>query len=112
MFEHKVDEEVSLRLFTNNDSEEFYALVMNSKEHLQKWLTWVASVESKDDTDKSLKLRIESLVENNGFPMWFAIIFKDKLAGTIGFNDIDRSNSVGEVGYFLGEPFQRKRNNV
>jgi len=108
LIEHIVDEEVSLRLFTNDDSEEFYNLVIDSKKHLEKWLTWVGSVESKEDTDESLKLRIESLVENSGYPMWFAIIYKGKISGTIGFNDIDKTNGVGELGYFLGESFQQK----
>lgn len=91
-----------------NDSVEFYNLIINSKGCLEKWLTWVESVESKEDTDESLKLRIMRLVENKGYPTWFAIIYKEKLAGTIGFNDIDEDNNVGEMGYFLGESFQQK----
>lgn len=91
-----------------DDSQEFYHLIIHSKEHLEKWLTWVNSVESIEDTDESLKLRIERLVENKGYPMWFAIIYKGKLAGAIGFNDMDEDNNVGEMGYFLGEPFQQK----
>lgn len=91
-----------------DDSQEFYHLIIHSKEHLEKWLTWVNSVESIEDTDESLKLRIERLVENKGYPMWFAIIYKGNLAGAIGFNDMDEDNNVGEMGYFLGEPFQQK----
>lgn len=108
MLKHIIDEEVSLRLFTEDDSKEFYNLLIDSKAHLKKWITWVDAVESKGDANESLKLRIEGLVESGGYPMWFAIMYKGKIAGTIGFNDIDKSNKVGELGYWLGKDFERK----
>lgn len=95
-------------MFTEDDREEFYNLIIDSKTHLKKWITWVDTVESKEDAGESLKLRIEGLVESGGYPMWFAIIYKGKVAGTIGFNDIDKTNRVGELGYWLGKDFQRK----
>ncbi|WP_337019092.1 GNAT family protein [Oceanobacillus massiliensis] len=108
MLKHIIDEEVSLRLFTEDDDEEFYNLLIDSKSHLKKWITWVDSVESKADADESLKLRIQGLAENCGYPMWFVIMYKGKIAGTIGFNDIEKTNGVGELGYWLGKDFQRK----
>lgn len=108
MFEHKIDNDVSLRMFTEDDAEEYYQLITNSKLHLKQWITWVESVESEEDTNESLKLRIEGLVRNGGYPTWFAIIYKGKMAGTIGFNEIDKFNGVGELGYWLGKDFQGK----
>ncbi|WP_228409458.1 GNAT family N-acetyltransferase [Radiobacillus deserti] len=105
---HIIDEEVSLRMFTEDDIEEFYNLLNNSKQHLKKWITWVDSVKNKEDAGKSIKLKIEGLVENGGYPTWFAIINEGKIAGTIGFNDIDKTNRVGELGYWLGKNFQQK----
>ena len=78
MISHEIDQEVSLRLFTEDDEEEFYQLIMNSKEHLKPWITWIDSVNSQEDTNASLTLRIEALVENGGYPMWFAIIYKGR----------------------------------
>ncbi|WP_245799234.1 GNAT family N-acetyltransferase [Virgibacillus siamensis] len=109
VLKHIIDEEVSLRMFTEDDLEEFYNLIFNSKIHLKKWVTWVDSVEKQEDAEESLKLRIEALLESGGYPMWFAVIYKGEIAGTIGFNDIDKTNRVGEeLGYWLGEKFQRK----
>lgn len=105
---HIIDEEVSLRLFTEDDNKEYYNLIIDSKSYLKKWVTWVDSVESEEDASESLKLRIEGLVESGGYPMFFAIIYKGKIAGTIGFNDIEKINGVGELGYWLGKDFQRK----
>ena len=108
MISHEIDQEVSLRLFTEDDEEEFYQLIMNSKEHLKPWITWIDSVNSQEDTNKSLALRIEVLAENGGYPMWFAIIYNGQMAGTIGFNEIDKVNRIGEIGYWLGKEFQGK----
>lgn len=108
MFEHIIDNEVSLRLFAEDDKEEFYNLLADSKDHLKKWITWVDSVKCIEDAEESLKLRIGGLVESGGYPMWFAIIYKEEIAGTIGFNDIDKVNGVGELGYWLGEKYQRQ----
>lgn len=108
MFEYKIDNDVSLRMFTEDDAEEYYHLIVDSKQHLKQWITWVEAVESQNDTNESLKQRIEGLVENGGYPKWFAIIYKGRIAGTIGFNEVDKFNNVGELGYWLGRGFQGK----
>ncbi|WP_159435664.1 hypothetical protein [Salimicrobium salexigens] len=38
MLKYTIEDEVYLRSFTMNDSEEFYNLVINSKEYLEKGL--------------------------------------------------------------------------
>lgn len=45
-------------------------------------------------------------MENEGYPQSFAIIYRGKIAGTIGFNEIYKANKIGVVGYWLGEEFQ------
>ena len=108
MISYEIDEEVSLKLFTEDDKEEFYQLIAHSKEHLKTWVTWIDSVNSQEDTNVSLQLRIEGTVENGGYPMWFAIMYKGQMAGTIGFNEVDRTNRIGEIGYWIGRDFQGK----
>ncbi|PQD95643.1 GNAT family N-acetyltransferase [Pradoshia eiseniae] len=108
MISHMIDQEVSLRLFTEDDEEEFHQLIMNSKEHLKTWITWIDTVHSQEDTNESLTLRIALLAENGGYPMWFAILYNGRMAGTIGFNEVDKTNRAGEIGYWLGNEFQGK----
>ena len=38
--------------------------------------------------------------------MWFAIVYRGQMAGTVGFNDVDKHNRLGEIGYWLGKDFQ------
>lgn len=47
-------------------------------------------------------------METGGYPKSFAIVYQGELAGTIGFNDIDRGIKCGTVGYWLGQDFQGK----
>lgn len=107
MLIHKIDEEVSLRMFHEGDAEEFYHLIMNSKLYLKEWLGWLDYIKSVEDTRKNIKERLKDFVENGGYPKSFAIIYKGSIAGTIGFNEINKMNKTGTVGYWLGENFQR-----
>ncbi|HDR7601785.1 TPA: GNAT family N-acetyltransferase [Bacillus mycoides] len=108
MLIHKIDEEVSLRMFNEGDAEKFYNLIISSKSYLKEWLGWIDYIESPEDTVKNIKARLKEFMENGGYPKSFAIIYKGDIAGTIGFNDINKANKIGIVGYWLGENFQGK----
>jgi len=108
MLIHKVDEDVSLRMLNIDDAEEFYNLTISSKAYLKEWLGWLDFIESVEDTAQNINARLKSFAENGGIPRSFAIIYKGKIAGTIGFNDINKSNKIGTIGYWLGENFQGK----
>ncbi|MFF3025222.1 GNAT family N-acetyltransferase [Gottfriedia sp. NPDC057948] len=108
MLIHKVDEDVSLRMLNINDAEEFYNLTISSKAYLKEWLGWLDFIESVEDTVQNINARLKSFVDNGGIPRSFAIIYKGEIAGTIGFTDINKSNKIGTIGYWLGEHFQGK----
>ncbi|MGH0486780.1 GNAT family N-acetyltransferase [Bacillus mycoides] len=108
MLIHKIDEEVTLRMFNEGDAEEFYNLIISSKSYLKEWLGWLDYIEKAEDTAQNIKARLKEFAENGGYPKSFVIIYKGKIAGTIGFNDIHKTNKIGIVGYWLGENFQGK----
>lgn len=108
MLTHKIDEEVSLRMLNEADVEEFYHLIIRSKDYLREWLGWLDYIKSKEDTAENIRTRLKAFLENGGYPESFAIIFKGQIAGTIGFNVINKTNNIGTVGYWLGEEFQGK----
>ncbi|MFK4323462.1 ribosomal-protein-serine acetyltransferase [Bacillus sp. RC55] len=108
MLIHKINEEVTLRMFNEGDAEEFYNLIISSKSYLKEWLGWLDYIESVEDAAQNIKARLKEFTENGGYPKSFAIIYKGKIAGTIGFNDIHKTNKIGIVGYWLGENFQGK----
>jgi ribosomal-protein-serine acetyltransferase len=105
---HKIDGDLFLRMFNLDDAEEFYNLTMSSKDYLKEWLGWLDYTENVEDTTENIKARLKGFSENGGYPKSFAIIYKGKIAGAIGFNEISKANKVGVVGYWLGEQFQGK----
>lgn len=108
MLIHKIDKEVSLRMLKEDDAEEFYNLTIGSKEHLREWLGWLDNIRGVKDTVENIKSRLNTYSNNGGYPYSFAIIYNGEIAGTIGFNELNKSNKVGVVGYWLGENFQGK----
>lgn len=69
---------------------------------------WLDNIESVEDSVKNIRNRVMGVAENGGYPKSFAIIYKGEIAGTIGFNHIDKTNKIGIIGYWLGEKFQGK----
>ncbi|MGW6302055.1 hypothetical protein [Peribacillus butanolivorans] len=61
MLIHKINDEVSLRLFNVGDAEEFFNLIISSKPYLNEWLGWLDYVEKVEDTVETIKSRLQSL---------------------------------------------------
>lgn len=106
MLTYEINDDLHLRMFALNDAEEFYNLTIESKPFLKEWLGWLDHIHTIEDTAKNLQSRFNELSENNGYPKSFAVIYKGKIAGTIGFNTLDKSNRVGTIGYWIGEQYK------
>ncbi|MEY8292229.1 GNAT family protein [Carnobacteriaceae bacterium 52-44] len=108
MLTYKIDEDTHLRLFNEDDAEEFFQLTIDSKKYLKEWLGWLDNIRTVEDTAANIKSRLNEIPENRGYPLSFAIIYKGKIAGTIGFNSIDSKTKTGVVGYWIGKDYQGK----
>lgn len=108
MLEYKLNNDITLRMFNVNDADALFDLTMASKPYLREWLGWLDYIESVEDSKKNIEGRIKGLIETGGFPKSFAVMYKGVLAGTIGFNEIDRGIQCGTIGYWLGQEFQGK----
>ncbi|WP_214692756.1 GNAT family protein [Exiguobacterium sp. s160] len=106
MLEYKLNNDITLRMFNVNDADALFELTMASKPYLREWLGWLDYIESVEDSKRNIEGRIKGLIETGGFPKSFAVIYKGVLAGTIGFNEIDRGIQCGTIGYWLGQEFQ------
>lgn len=104
----QVDDDITLRMFTEDDAKEFYMLTMQSRKHLQQWLSWIHSYYSIEDTIGYIRGTWDSIKKTGGYPTAFAIIYRNEIAGTISFHEIDRTNRSSAIGYWLGEPFVGK----
>lgn len=108
MLLYKIDDDISLRLLNVSDAEEFFELISHSKDYLKKWLGWLDNTNTVEDSREFIRFTLKGLIENEGYPKSLAIIYKGEIAGTISFNDINKSHKIGVIGYWLGEAFQRK----
>lgn len=108
MLEYRINDDIILRMFNVDDAEALFQLTLASKSYLREWLGWLDYIESVEDSKQNIEGRIKGLIETGGRPKSFAIMYKGVLAGTIGFNEIDRGIQCGTIGYWLGQDFQGK----
>lgn len=108
MLRYDINEQLQLRMFTVDDADALFKLTMSSRPYLREWLGWLDYTGTVEDSRQNIEGRIKGLMETGGYPKSFAIVYQGELAGTIGFNDIDRGIKCGTVGYWLGQEFQGK----
>jgi ribosomal-protein-serine acetyltransferase len=93
----KVDKELYLRKISFNDADEIYALIDANRDYLSKWLPFVEMTKSVKNT----MAFIDEVQKSYMHEMVFTIAYQGKIAGLIGFKDIDRSNRKFEIGYWI-----------
>jgi ribosomal-protein-serine acetyltransferase len=108
MFHMVLDEDISLRLYQPDDAEELFELTIESKEYLKQWLGWLDYTNTAEDSASFIQSSLSAYEKNGEHPQAAAIIYKGKIAGTIGFNEISRLHKIGIIGYWLGEKYQGK----
>ncbi|GIN58730.1 GNAT family N-acetyltransferase [Lederbergia ruris] len=106
MFVHPVDDELYLRMVEEKDAEELFELTDQSREYLRVWLPWIDRTKSKEDTMLFIKSSQKEFAEFTS--MNLVILYKEKMVGVAGFNEMDAENKVVSIGYWLGRDFQGK----
>jgi ribosomal-protein-serine acetyltransferase len=56
----------------------------------------------------TIKSRLGEIEETGGYPKSVLILYEGEIAGTIGFNQLNKANRIGVIGYWLGDKFQGK----
>lgn len=104
MFIHKIDEDLSLKLIELRDGERVFKLTNNSRDYLREWLPWLDTTTKLEDIIEFIKISLKGFAENNSLNT--VILFKGKIVGVAGYNNINWSNKTAYIGYWLGEEFQ------
>ena len=108
MFTYQVNEDLHLRMYTVDDAEALYQLIDESRDHLKEWLAWVDYNTDVESSREFIKGTLKGVVETGGYPKTLAMIYKGELAGTVGFNEVNRTHGFATIGYWLSEKFQKK----
>ncbi|MBX0358504.1 GNAT family N-acetyltransferase [Halobacillus sp. Nhm2S1] len=106
MFVHKIDHELSLKLAGPEDAEALFQLTDGSRSYLREWLPWLDSTKTVEDTKSFIQSGRRGFSENKS--MTTMVIYNSVIVGTAGFNEIDHTNKIVKIGYWLGQEFQGK----
>jgi ribosomal-protein-serine acetyltransferase len=100
-FSLSVGDRYQLRLLQMSDAPELFALTDVNRSYLRQWLPWLDVVTRVEDTQDFIAKTLAQFAEQEGLVA--AICDSGNIAGTIGFNRIDRLERVGYIGYWLAE---------
>jgi len=107
MFRHIIDEDAYLAHIRPCDAVELNALIISSFDHIREWSRWLTDKNRPlENTEEWIRKNQLQYGSGNGYEM--GIWYKGALAGQIGYNHFDRENRITEIGFWLGETFQRK----
>lgn len=102
--EIKVNDKISLVLIEDFHAGEIFNLIDSCRPYLKKWLPWIDSSNSIDNTRDFIKI-CKQLYENN-IGLDLCIIFDGSLVGLISLHKIDYINKTTTIGYWLADTFQ------
>lgn len=103
MFTYQLNNDTYMKLLDMNDALPLFNLIKRSK-NLNQWLPWVEGTKDITDTQQFIRFAMKQYADNNGFQS--SICYKGKIAGLIGFHQINWSNRSTSIGYWLGEEFE------
>ena len=100
----KVSDNLILRPVNPEDAKTLFSLTDNDREYLREWLPWVDGTKTEEDTLDYITFSQKG--EKEGRLLNLAIVWKGKVVGITGFNNIDRTNHIATIGYWLGNEYQ------
>jgi len=86
-----------------NDVEELFALTDRSRETLREWLPFVDNVKTVKDTEQFVRNAMQQYADHNGIQA--GIYYDGKLAGVIGYHQVNWQHKWTSIGYWLGNEF-------
>jgi ribosomal-protein-serine acetyltransferase len=104
MFSRRLDDDLELRPVDECVAEELTALVRRDLAHLRPWMPWASERYSIEDAREFIRRQIRQYAEDQGFAT--LIFYSGRVAGSIGYNNIDWANRKTDIGYWLGAAYQ------
>ena len=90
-----------LRLLREENAEELFLRNDQNRGHLRQWMPWLDETKSASD---SLNFIRRSLVgASAGTQYHYALLLDDELVGVVAFNNIEKMNRCGTIGYWLAK---------
>lgn len=93
-----------IRPLVGEDVPELFRLVDANREYLRAWLPWLDATRREEDLRAWVAAERENAAA--GRAAQFVIVDEDRIAGVIGFHEIDWSHGQVELGYWVSEDRQ------
>lgn len=106
MFYYEVDNEIQLKLITQNDAEEIFAFIDRSRNYLREWLGWVDNTKTVEDTRAFAAMNLEKFAKREALDT--AIFYKGQFVGKISINTINWSLKNARLVIFQMKDFKVK----
>ena len=106
VFKYDISENTYLKLLDLSDAEALFELTNRSRDMLREWLLFVDDVKTVKDTERFIQDAMRLYAENNGLQA--GIYYEGKLAGVIGYHQINKEHNWTSIGYWLGSDFVGK----
>lgn len=100
-----VDEAITLRLLTLNDTKFIFEAIDTNRKHLKRWLPFVEATKELKNTSAFVKSIVDDVERRQEI---FTIWVENEFAGLLGLKDIDYLNRKVELGYWLIEKMTGK----
>jgi ribosomal-protein-serine acetyltransferase len=104
MFSHIIDSKTHLKLNDLKYAKDIFELIQISRDYLREWLPWVDTNASVKDTESFIRSTLQGYANRTSLNT--VIFYEGNIAGVAGFNEIDWSNRIAYIGYWLGQPYQ------
>ena len=102
----KVDSEVELKALNESDAPALYALTDGSRNYLAKYLPWVDSTLSVNDSFEFIK---DCSVKRNKDEQYaFGIFYKGELVGHMSLMKLKHPEDPPEIGYWISQSYSGK----
>ena len=111
-FTLKVDDELSLRLIEPHHAQELYAVVDANREHIGRWMAWLAPASSIEDTRAFAERSLIDFAQRNQLAV--SLLVEGRAVGCSGWTDWRQVSlfhdnlqvSHADIGYWIAEAYQ------
>ena len=104
MFVLPLKESVFLKPLRSGHARELLELVDHSRHTLQPWMPWIGQLQEIADAEEFIANAARLYADNDA---WTAGLWEEeRLAGVIGFHEINWRSRSTQIGYWLGAAFE------
>ncbi len=106
MFTYYINQNISLKFPELKDADRIFQLTDRSREYLREWLPWVDFTKTVENSRKFIQISRQDYIDQKSMVTF--IVWKGKVVGVAGFNQIDWPNKSVQIGYWLDKNYEGK----